>query len=435
MAVFIGDPVETEVLTREQQLERIKEIEPEEAKNMLIKLRPEREEQFKSEYDCVVVMDFGDDYHKTEEERERENQYYKLFRDYRVGKAKYSKIPEFIVAYRKALKILDAVCANQEDYDETKFKKLVLKGKIEIAGLVFPKLKKRAAKNISMEYLSEYILSDGDPKEIFRDVGDVLLDNDELQRISETISEEEKRAYCTEPDVDELRHLKKNDKDEVTEGCAKLSSEKETQQLIKEMPELLNCVKDIVNREKRSIDSLKNYVYDITSGELDELELYEGKHREKKLMSKYPKFKGDIMNKNDYRRYMNECFEYEQNCIKEDYNGKYKTKQEIRDIELAQELEENGWNMRNLYDNREKEKKLKKLREMDKRRKQKLKKKLVKLQSRKNRRLGMDVDKVPSKKQKKEMKKYKKKAKKNIEKVTKSKDEDSVFDFRMGGDD
>ena len=63
-----------------------------------------------------------------------------------------------------------------------------------------------------------------------------------------------------------------------------------------------------------------------------------------------------------------ELQEYEDENIKENYNGRMKSLSEIRELELKALLEENGWNIRALYNNKEKEEKLRKAMKRDKRR-------------------------------------------------------------------
>ena len=113
------------------------------------------------------------------------------------------------------------------------------------------------------------------------------------------------------------------------------------------------------------------------------------------------------MNDEDYKRYMMELNEYERTQIKVNYNGKMRTQDEIDEIELKDMLEEAGWNVRNLYKNKEKEKKLKKAIKKDRKREKELKKQLLNIQNRNKKRKGEDIE-FDSKKKNKEKKKKKK---------------------------
>ena len=83
------------------------------------------------------------------------------------------------------------------------------------------------------------------------------------------------------------------------------------------------------------------------------------------------------------------------------------TLEEIKEIQVKEALESAGWNIRVLYDNQTKEKKLKKIMKADKKREKKLKEQLTKVQNRSKRRMGLDIDEESSKKKKKKKNKKK----------------------------
>lgn len=123
-----------------------------------------------------------------------------------------------------------------------------------------------------------------------------------------------------------------------------------------------------------------------------------------------PEFKGDMSSNKDYRKYIQKLQEYEDENIKQNYNGRMKSQEEIRELEMKAMLEENGWNIRALYHNKEKEERLKKAFKADKKKEKALKAKLIAIQDRnKRRRMGeIDEDGVSSKSKKKKKKKGKK---------------------------
>ena len=130
------------------------------------------------------------------------------------------------------------------------------------------------------------------------------------------------------------------------------------------MPEMINAFKEM-RRSQASAENLRSFAYDLTMDDMESIERYDQKHN---FVSntEMPLFKGDMMKDKDYRKYMMKLQEYEDECIKENYDGHMKTREEIREIELKKVLEENGWNIRNLYNNKDKEKKLKKAIKRDK---------------------------------------------------------------------
>lgn len=375
---------------------------------------PERRiEQMKDEYDCVVVMDFGDEYHLSEEERAKKNKFYEAFRVFSKFKHKYRKLDEYVVAMREALKCLDYVAENNGVYEPEKFKKLFYRDKIYINGLVFPKYAGRNKKNISWDYVTEFILSDRDPKEILpskdeniytvdelEDLEDILFDEGELDRILKEPTKEEIKKTRLFFDVEE---------DEVgDDNIAIYLNKKETKKLIKAQPEFLNEIKEI-KRGSKSIDSMARLACDLTYSDIEEIAKYDQKHNYISP-SDIPKFNGDLTNDDDYYRYLMLLDEFEKSEVKDNYAGKMKSLEEIDQINLKKLLEANNWNIRNLYGNKEKEEKLKRIQKKEKQREKELREKLIKVQERRKRRMGEDIDSKSGGKKKNKKKKSKNKS-------------------------
>ena len=84
---------------------------------------PERREaEMRAMFKDVVVNDYKDDYHLSDEEREKNNQFYKLFSRLNRCKRKYRSLKDFIDVYRLVLQCIDAVADNQDVYDPDEFK-------------------------------------------------------------------------------------------------------------------------------------------------------------------------------------------------------------------------------------------------------------------------------------------------------------------------
>ena len=183
--------------------------------------------------------------------------------------------------------------------------------------------------------------------------------------------------------------------------------------IVKAMPEIVYGVKE-ARRDNTRINNASRFIYDLSADDFSEIEKYDQKYQYQSS-GDIPKFTGDISNDDDYAKYMADLEEYENTQIREIYNGKFKTREQIQELEIKKCLEANGYNLRNLYGNKEKEKKLKKLQRKDKKREKELKARLIKLKNRKQRRMGEEVDDEPSKKKKKKKeKKPSKKKSKNV---------------------
>lgn len=424
---FDDDINENEELDNHQDTEEVYKKLNE--KNFNVYIPERRIEQFKAEYDCVVVNDFGDEYHLSEEERAAKNKFYQAFKRFSKCKHKYRKIDEYVVAMREALKCLDFVAENNGVHTPEEFKKLFFRDKIYISGLFFPEFKGRERKQISWEYLTEFILSDEDPKKILpRNTEEEILTKEDYENLEDELFDKGELDKILAPETDKELHRKELffdvEEDEPNGDTAIFLSNKQSKKLIKGQPEFLLQIKEM-KRKKRSVDNLSRFIYDLTYDDIEAISSYDQRHNYQSS-SDIPEFKGDLTKDSDYHKYLLQLEEFENTQIKDNYHGKLKTIEEIREIELKQLLENHNWNIRNLYENKDKERRLRKIQEKEKRKEKELRKKLIAVQSRRKRRMGEDVDDEKVKKKKKKGKKekpkkdkeknqYKKDTKENID--------------------
>lgn len=415
---------------------------PDEVRGKLVRLRPEREQMIKDDFKTVVVRDFGDEYHLTEEERREKFKFYEAFKVFSKCKHKYRKLNEFVKAVREAIKCLDIVAENNGVYEPEVFKHKFFKGEIYVNGLVFPKFNGREKKSISWEYLAEFILSDAPAEEILDATDDdsYLSEEDMDMMTKKLFSEKELSNIIDTPETEENKILENtyfdiyddintvNDNTNIVVSM----SEKESRKFIKSSPEFLYTMKNI-QRSKIRKDNLSRYVYDLTSDDIDLIAEYDHEHGYYSNAD-MPEFKGNIFNDDDYNRYMMELNEFERTQIKRDYHGKLKTQEEIDEIELKRTLESHSWNIRNLYGNKEKEEKLRKIAKDEKKKERRIREKLIKLESRRKRRLGEDIDdeKDGKNKNKKKQKKKKDKDDNNEKNMLKREISEDIDDFLLG---
>jgi hypothetical protein len=403
---------EEKKLSGEETFKIVKSIE-DARKNLY--LSPERLAKMEATYGVAIVHDFDDEYHLTDEEREAQNNYYKLFARLNKCKRKYRKINEFVDCARISMQCLQAVADNNTVYKPEEFMRLVLKGKIVVNGWFYPKYNGRDRKQISWDYIADFILGDHPSEELLKQKSSEIdfLTPDELEEEARILFDpDEYERILEEPS---LEHIFKNevhvidlDEEEVSidSNLAIFTDKSDTKEFVKAAPELLILAKDI-RREMKSNEQLGRYISDIRMDDIETIEAYDNRHSFVSD-SDMPVFTGDITKNKDYHKYMAALEEYENTQIKENYNGKMRTREEIREIQLKETLESAGWNIRVLYDNQLKEKKLEKARKADKKREKKLKEQLTKVQNRSKRRMGLDVDdEVDSGKKKKKKKKKK----------------------------
>lgn len=379
-----GEPIPKETLG----------IDPKEPEPLKPVYLPKRiEEELLQEFQTFIVRDFGDDYHLSEEERSESNQFYKSFKKILMQKHTYRDIEKYIKAVRDTLECLDFIAENNGVYDPEKFKILFYKGKIKINGLSIPKFSGKESKIISPEYLQEFILSDRDPSEINPKRVDQIFTDEETEEMASTLFDEEEleeigKVAGRKVDFEKVMTYTADDVDKHNElSIAVPLSKRQVKTMIKQQPETLYNIKEMRKLE-RSVGNLSRFVHDLRSEDLEEISKYDKIHGYKS-MAGVPEFEGDLMDKKTYRKYMTRMREYEETQVRVNYNGNMKTQAQIDEIELKQVLEESGWNIRNLYENKEREKKLKQARKDDKKREEKLKKKLTRIQERRERRRTM----------------------------------------------
>lgn len=367
--------------------------------------------ELRKAYSTVIVNDYGDEYHMSDEERKRRSKYYEAFAKIRKCKRKFHKLDDYVKVYRLCLDCLQVVAESNGVYDPMKFMKLVLRGEIEVFGLNFPKYIGKDRKTINWEYVSEFITDRSkDPSELSssfqselskmddEDVGNQIIDEEECDRILDSVGEG--------PDEIQL-----DPTDEYIEkyGITSEFSKKEMKQMAKMCPQFLRTLKDMAKeqrRKERNQGRLNSFVYELRNEDFDYIAGIDRK-RGYQSSSDIPKFTGDISNRSDYKRYLKALKDYEDNCIKENYRGRMRTKSEIEEIKLKDALESDGWNVRNLYKSKDEEKKLKKAYKRDKQREKELKKRLLDIQERQKHRKNKDIEfnaKAKSKKKKKKKK-------------------------------
>lgn len=364
-------------------------------------------------YTHTVVQDFEDEYHMSRDERDRmREKYEKFFRLKRGFTKKIRKLDKYVEACRLCVEIIKDTAESNGIYDPEKFVHMVMNGDITINGLNFPKFQGKGKKSINWEYVAEFIL---DPSKDIRE----LTNRDELA--DERMDIDKSRLFDSEEFNDIIRPLTPGEEKEMrssifdpdeTDGCAQFISKKDRKALVKAFPGYVKMMKGM---KKSAEDSRKNsMIWQLDQKQLQFIEEYDAKISGKKFNS-VPEFHGEANRQSDVDAYLYAMDQWEEENMLVEFNGRFITREELHDLEYKKLLEDAGWNLRNLYDNKEKEKRLAKARENDKKRVRELKKLLAQYQDKADRReAGEDVDSLNgiNKKKKKKSKKGKKKAKK-----------------------
>ena len=371
------------------------------------RLTDKEKAELEKEYSVVVVNDYDDEYHLSDKEREEKFKYYQAFAKIRKCKRKYRKLDDFVKVFRLCLDCLKVVAESNGVYDPEKFIKLVLADKIQVFGLNFPKYVGRDKKEINWKYVSEFITDPSkDVSELSKTYVSELdeLSDEELAHV--IMSDEELRDIVSsvgnEPDV-----IQTNPDDNFIEkyGICIPAGKKELKQLVQIDPMFLKSLKEAEKSRRQGFHRqgiLDSFVFNLRQDDFDRIAEIDAK-RGYTFETDMPKFKGDIMNDDDYKLYLKALDDYEMTQIKVNYHGKMRTQEEINEIELTDALQAAGWNVRALYDNKETHKKLKKIAKRNKEREAKLKAKLLAVQE-KQKSVSATKAKLNAKKKKKKKK-------------------------------
>jgi len=390
-----GDEEKKE-LTEEQIDERSEEIK----KNL--NLQPEQEhfkfskrklEQLRETYSHSYVHDYGDGYHKSEEDLKAQNALYDIYRKIAGKKQSYRKIDEFIVAYRNCLEFVKAVAREQKVYSYEEYLHLWSKGKIRINGMYLPKYKGKDRKRISWKALGEYILSGDDPKGFITDTATHdITTREELDKAREelfTVEEYQKIMY-------DAMHMEEDDYEDTEDTMidedvpesyekkpiATYLTKEEQKKLLSNTPGLTQIVREVVTQGEKAERRAHGYVgelaYQFDTDDLSTIEKYNRAYGVES-MSDLPVFKGSIMNKKDYKSYLRALEEWNFRNTKIKVDGRYRTLEEENEVRAKEILDQNGMNVRMFWSNSRQDEKINKWLKKSRQKEKELRKQLSRL--------------------------------------------------------
>lgn len=384
-------------------------------------ISPEEMEKLRERYSHMIVQDFEDEYHMSVEDREKVRERYAKFFQLKKYTKKIRKLDKFVEACRICLDIINDTAENNQIIDPEKFKKMALKGNIDIYGLKFPKFQGKNKKSINWDYVATYVMDkDKDVNELMKDKMEESAEMEEV-RFDDIYTEEKIRDMMKPYSDEELREV---DLDQFEDSgssfkVASSSSKKDRKRLVKLAPGFVHIVKDLQKEQRNR--SRNAMIWQLDEDDMREIEEYDAKYNRKKY-GDVPEFKGEATNSDDVEAFLYQMEQWERENTMVEFNGRRITVEEMEDIEYKKMLEANGWNLRNIYGNKEKEKQRKKAKDDEQKRIKRLKKMLKNLQDKKDEKLfdayGNEIeDREEKKKNKKKIKKEKQKIKKNFNRL------------------
>lgn len=384
---------------------------------------PEEEEKLLAMFQTVVVQDFEDEFHMSKAERaSMQERYEKFFRLKKNYTRKVRSLQKYVEAFRLCMEIVDELAETNGVYDPDTFRKKVMNGQITVNGLNFPKFQGKKKKSINWEYVAEFI---DDPTLDVRRLTDVKDVADEEVIVDEKtlFSEEELRKMTSVPDEDVV-----NAGDYAalvgSREAASVGSDmtkKNTKWVMKHCPGYGNTLKTLKKLSGKEVRA-RSHVWDLEDNEIEALREYDAKIRGENTINP-PVFKGDITNRDQVESYLYQMDEYLEDTTFVEYNGRLITVAEKNEMDYRRMLEENGWDLKAIYGNREREKRIKRAAKEDDKRLQALRKMLALTQERSDLRdkgyTEKEIDQIIKEKEKKEAKKKGKGKKKGRKKIGK----------------
>ena len=435
--VGLDDEIRQQQVTTEEEIERFEQSTSEESRRIRTKeeitLSKKKLESLEKLYDDVVVHDYGDDYHKTSEELEKENAFFQLYRKISGKKQKYRSLPEYIRATRDCLEFLYAVASRQHIYEKEDFITMWANDEIRITGMYLPKYKGKDRKRINGKALAEYILSDEDPENFIKEEEAPIIDSEEMldQQIAQlfTVGEyneimrDVKEGLMEQPDGEFIDTKRPS----TYEGLpiAIESSRKDIRKIMEKNPGLSLTIKESLRNSRRFDNFADQMVYDLHEEDYDAIRKYDEAYGVSSS-SDIPSLHGSLMDGDDYQEIMDALDEWDWNNGRVEYHGKWMSKEELNESFLKELLDQNGFNIRALWNERSKEKCLKEFLKKERKREEKLRRELSRVKEENDKRdkqlkhmSDADIRKLTRKQRtrNKKNKKLKKKKKKQLDEI------------------
>ena len=397
----------------EQDLPEEEEVQTQPVKKRTFRFKENKIAELRELYSRVIVRDFGDEYHMSDEEIKRKFDLYDEYKKIGKHKSKYRNIVDFVLAFRECIDFLVKMGKKNSLFiDPDKFVKKALSGEIDVDYFTFPKYTGVDRKDINWKMITEYILdSSKDPREI---------QNKKVISYLSKEQEEDPDAYLkgifTDDQFEYIFNSAPIDPtgapydEEIdgfnTRGLAIPVDRKSFKKTMKEFPDLVRGIKDVQKSivGNNTVMGQYEFIYDLQSEAMEQI-----RRQDKKLGYKsgdaVPEFKGDILSRKDYHKYMMKLDDWIESHQMVSYNGKLVTLEEANYNSMLEELQRNGIDVKKLYDFEEMSKKRERAIKADRKKEKRLKKRLNEIEARRANR-----DKYKSSINTKKKKKKKKKS-------------------------
>ena len=368
--VGLDDEIQSQKVVTEDDIERFEQSVADGSRRIQyreeVQLSSKKIQALNDLYEDVVVHDYGDDYHKTEEELENENAFFRTYRTIAGRKKKYNSLPKFIDATRNCLQFLYTVAENQQIYEKDEFISMWANKDIEINGMYLPKYNGKDKKRLNWSALSEYILSDGDPSEFLKEEEAPMIDSEEaLDRQIATLFTVKEYERIVESSIRQMANPNEEgfvdvDEKSTIDGrpIAVESSKKSRKRLMEDNPGFSITLKETFRNSQKLNDFSAQMVYDMHNDDLDAIRKYDETYGVESAQD-VPILHGSIMDDDDYQDYNDALDDWDVDNTLVDYFGKTMTREEYNDSLIKEHMEAAGINIRVFWNEKRKEKRLK----------------------------------------------------------------------------
>ena len=368
--VGLDDEIQSQKVVTEDDIERFEQSVADGSRRIQyreeVQLSSKKIQALNDLYEDVVVHDYGDDYHKTEEELESENAFFRTYRTIAGRKKKYNSLPKFIDATRNCLQFLYTVAENQQIYEKDEFISMWANKDIEINGMYLPKYNGKDKKRLNWSALSEYILSDGDPSEFLKEEEAPMIDSEEaLDRQIATLFTVKEYEDIVESSIRQMANPNEEGFVDVDEKItidgrpiAIESSKKSRKRLMEDNPGFSITLKETFRNSQKLNDFSAQMVYDMHNDDLDAIRKYDETYGVESVQD-VPILHGSIMDDDDYQDYNDALDDWDVDNTLVDYFGKTMTREEYNDSLIKEHMEAAGINIRVFWNEKRKEKRLK----------------------------------------------------------------------------
>ena len=368
--VGLDDEIQSQKVVTEDDIERFEQSVADGSRRIQyreeVQLSSKKIQVLNDLYEDVVVHDYGDDYHKTEEELESENAFFRTYRTIAGRKKKYNSLPKFIDATRNCLQFLYTVAENQQIYEKDEFISMWANKDIEINGMYLPKYNGKDKKRLNWSALSEYILSDGDPSEFLKEEEAPMIDSEEaLDRQIATLFTVKEYEDIVESSIRQMANPNEEgfvdvDEKSTIDGrpIAIESSKKSRKRLMEDNPGFSITLKETFRNSQKLNDFSAQMIFDMHNDDLDAIRKYDETYGVESAQD-VPILHGSIMDDDDYQDYNDALDDWDVDNTLVDYFGKTMTREEYNDSLIKEHMEAAGINIRVFWNEKRKEKRLK----------------------------------------------------------------------------